>query len=65
MKSELEDKCGSRPQAAQREVAPVAQTRRRISSTELLAGTNELQIEHNGEAYLLRLTRQGKLILTK
>jgi len=40
-------------------------TTRRITSTELLAGQKELTIEHNGEEYRLRLTRKGKLILTK
>ena len=32
---------------------------------DLLGGGNELRIEHNGEIYTLRQTRQGKLILTK
>jgi hemin uptake protein HemP len=31
----------------------------------LLAGGNEVQIEHNGEIYTLRQTSKGKLILTK
>ena len=38
---------------------------RRISSSELLRGKTRLRIEHQGEEYLLQLTRQGKLILTK
>lgn len=37
----------------------------RISSKELLAGERRLHIEHQGVDYLLQLTRQGKLILTK
>lgn len=37
----------------------------RISSSELLKGKTRLRIEHQGEEYLLQLTRQGKLILTK
>ena len=37
----------------------------RFNSNELLNGCNQAIIEHNGENYLLRLTRQGKLILTK
>lgn len=37
----------------------------RWTSTELLAGQRESVIEHNGEEYRLRLTGQGKLILTK
>ena len=39
--------------------------RRKIASTELLAGGHELQIEHYGAVYTLRQTSKGKLILTK
>lgn len=39
--------------------------RRMTSTRELLAGGNEVQIEHNGEIYTLRQTSNGKLILTK
>ena len=38
---------------------------RSISSEELLGERGELKIQHNGELYSLRRTRQGKLILTK
>jgi hemin uptake protein HemP len=31
----------------------------------LFKGTREIEIEHNGEVYRLRITRQGKLILNK
>ncbi len=37
----------------------------RIGSSQLLAGGNELVIEHAGQEYRLRLTRNDKLILTK
>ena len=37
----------------------------RISSDELLAGAQEVQIEHHGMLYRLRQTSLGKLILTK
>lgn len=37
----------------------------RCSSAELFRGHERLVIEHRGEEYLLRITRQGKLILTK
>ena len=37
---------------------------RRISLQELLGATRELVILHNGREYRLRLTRNGKLILT-
>lgn len=36
-----------------------------LSSQELLQGTKELLIEHNGCCYCLRVTKQNKLILTK
>jgi hemin uptake protein HemP len=37
-----------------------------ISSTSLFcSGRNEVVIEHRGEQYRLRQTRNGKLILTK
>jgi hemin uptake protein HemP len=41
---------------------PVTQ---RIDSRRLLAGKNELVIDHAGQEYRLRLTRNDKLILTK
>jgi hemin uptake protein HemP len=34
-------------------------------SSLLLSGKNEAVIMHSGEKYRLKLTRQGKLILTK
>ena len=37
----------------------------RWSSQVLLAGRNEIEIEHNHAIYRLRLTSLGKLILTK
>lgn len=37
----------------------------RVSSSELLAGGRELVIVHAEQEYRLRLTSQGKLILTK
>jgi len=36
-----------------------------ITSETLFAGARELVIKHVGEDYRLRLTNQGKLILTK
>lgn len=38
--------------------------RRRVSSGALLGGARELIIEHNEREYRLRVTAQGKLILT-
>ena len=46
------------PFAAQRQ-------RKRVSSQELLANEREIEIEHVGQLYRLRLTSLGKLILTK
>lgn len=43
--------------------APAAGSRR-ISSAELFAGAREIDIEHNGRRYKLRITQTGKLILT-
>ena len=37
----------------------------RVRSEDLFAGDKELAIEHGDETYRLRLTAQGKLILTK
>lgn len=36
-----------------------------IDSVDLFAGHKMLTIEHNGSSYLLRITRENKLILTK
>jgi hemin uptake protein HemP len=36
-----------------------------IEAISLLKGGSKIAIEHQGEHYLLRLTRNGKLILTK
>ncbi|HEY0841409.1 hemin uptake protein HemP [Methylotenera sp.] len=47
------------PKLAQ--TAPVKET----TSEALFAGARELVIKHFGEDYRLRLTSQGKLILTK
>ena len=37
---------------------------RRVRSEDLLAGQTELVIEHQGRDYRLRITQNGKLILT-
>lgn len=37
----------------------------RIDCRDLMAGGNELVIEHDGAEYHLRLTRNNRLILTK
>jgi hemin uptake protein HemP len=43
----------------------VYSTKRCVNSEQLFAGSRELLIEHAGERYILRCTRNGKLILTK
>ncbi len=40
--------------------APVA-----IDTANLFAGRDEIRLLHRGQEYRLRVTRQGKLILTK
>ncbi len=40
-------------------------TENRYDSQALFAGQQEILIEHAGNAYRLRITRQDKLILTK
>lgn len=38
---------------------------RRVNSETLLGGERTLVIQHQGDEYTLRLTRLGKLLLTK
>lgn len=45
--------------------ATTPDTARRIDSTALFSGANEVIIEHDGDSYRLRCTAKGKLILTK
>jgi hemin uptake protein HemP len=53
----------STPGDAASSASPVGGTRR-VSSAELFAGAREIEIEHNGRRYQLRITQTGKLILT-
>ena len=39
--------------------------RQRIVSTDILRGCDEIEIDHRGMLYRLRITSLGKLILTK
>jgi hemin uptake protein HemP len=47
-----------------REREPSAPVQARVSSEVLLGSRKELVIVHNGREYRLRLTQNGKLILT-
>jgi hemin uptake protein HemP len=46
------------------QTSPAAQQAPRVTSESLLGGRGELLIVHNGREYRLRLTQNGKLILT-
>lgn len=45
--------------------APPQVTMPTVSSEQLMGSSRELRILHQGEQYVLRMTRLGKLILTK
>ncbi|NRF71617.1 hemin uptake protein HemP [Aquincola sp. S2] len=49
------------PVAAKRAGAPCP----RLASASILGGGNEIEIDHHGAIYRLRITSLGKLILTK
>jgi hemin uptake protein HemP len=56
------------PQPPSSEPAPLAentQPRQRIDSEKILGGATTVEIDHAGQRYLLRVTRENKLILTK
>ena len=52
---------GQRPRDASNTTLPC----KRLNSDALLAGMNEIEIEHGASIYRLRITSLGKLILTK
>jgi len=62
----MPDRSERRPSASEgsgtRAPAP---PKRRLASDDLLAGRDEVIIDHAGQEYYLRHTRAGKLILTK
>lgn len=47
------------------EPTPRRPPRRRIHTTDLMQGAREVILLHEGEEYILRITKTGKLILTK
>ena len=59
---------GSNPadyEARSETALPPRRTLQRVDSQRLLGGGRELVIDHAGQEYHLRLTRNDKLILTK
>jgi len=63
----LEPSGGCRPQACPPEACSPAATTGIgvIESADLFKGATEVRVRHRGDEYRLRITRQGKLILTK
>ncbi|GAB7547324.1 hemin uptake protein HemP [Cupriavidus sp. CuC1] len=55
----------ARIEALVRDSLPAAPAGDAVPLDSLMRGTNLLPILHNGEVYTLRITRYGKLILTK
>lgn len=45
--------------------AATPEPRPRVDSWEILGGNSAVEIDHAGQRYLLRVTRENKLILTK
>ena len=52
------------PEAADGRVPTTKQTTVRLTTAALLQGRREVEIEHAGRIYRLRITASGKLILT-
>ena len=52
------------PAAVPERLEPAASAPRRVRSEDLLKGAVEILIEHHGREYRLRVTQNGKLILT-
>lgn len=59
-------KQSDKPQPAASPILTVDRaSRKRLDSRELFGAVREVVIDHAGEEYRLRITNQGKLILTK
>jgi hemin uptake protein HemP len=54
-----------RPAGSQQAIAVPAAMPESIDTQALMGGKTELRLLHRGQEYRLRVTRQGKLILTK
>jgi len=54
------------PAVNETRAAGPAHNKQRVFDSRMLFGQErEIRIAHNGESYSLRMTRQGKLLLTK
>jgi hemin uptake protein HemP len=53
------------PQPSQTRYGTARPQRQRVSTTDLMRGGREVILLHEGEEYVLRITRTGKLLLTK
>jgi hemin uptake protein HemP len=53
------------PSASVQESSAKVATNGKLSSAKLFGNSNEVIIQHQEETYVLRLTKQNKLILTK
>lgn len=51
--------------ARDRQLAKTVPATAQVCSQDILRGQSSVTIDHNGMAYRLQTTRQGKLILTK
>lgn len=52
------------PPAIPSQAAQVADDAPRLTTEQLFAGAREIALLHNGRQYRLRITQQGKLLLT-
>jgi hemin uptake protein HemP len=52
-------------ESMQTAASPATAVRPRVASNDILRGSAEVEIDHRGTLYRLRVTSLGKLILTK
>lgn len=55
----------TKPDHTRPPVAAQTNIEKRVAFSEIAGDANEVLIEHDGQTYRLRLTRNGKLILNK
>lgn len=63
--TEMMDELPDRHADEKCEASLSASQRPRLKVSDILAGHREAILEHNGQEYLLRITANGRLILTK